>query len=244
VLLQTPLIGADEQVYAVAQGPVAVGGFLGGGNGSTVQQNHPTVAMICSGAIVERPIASQFVKDNSINLLLMNPDSASAARIAEALNSTFAGSAYSPDPSVVNVRLPADYQKYPVNFLAVIGELNVEPDTPARVIINERTGTIVATSTVRLAPVAISHGALTISISQTQSVSQPEGLSEGKTAVVANTTTSVKEVKGGFQSLPAAPSLDRLTSALNSLGVSTREMMSILQALKKSGALQAELVVD
>ena len=244
VLLQTPLVGADDQVYAVAQGAVAIGGFLGGGNGNTVQQNHPTVAMITGGAIVERGIATEFVKDNAVNLLLMNPDYASAARVADALNNVFSGSAFSPDPSVVNVRLPADYQHYPVNFLAAIGELEVEPDMPARVIINERTGTIVATSTVRLAPVAISHGALTITISQSQSASQPEGHSEGRTVVLTNTSTAVKEVKGGFQTIAAAPSLDRLTSALNSLGVSTREMMSILQALKKSGALQAELIVD
>jgi flagellar P-ring protein precursor FlgI len=244
VLLQTPLVGADDLVYAVAQGPVAIGGFLGGSGGNTVQQNHPTVAMIAGGAIVERGIDTKFVKDNSINLLLMDPDSASAARVADALNGVFKGSAYSPDPSVINVRLPADYQSYPVNFLAAIGELDVEPDMPARVIINERTGTIVATSTVRLAPVAISHGALTITISQSREASQPESLSEGKTAIVTNTSTSVKEVKGGFQNIAGAPSLDRLTSALNSLGVSTREMMSILQALKRSGALQAELIVD
>lgn len=244
VLLQTPLIGADNQVYAVAQGPVAVGGFLGGTGTASVQQNHPTVAMIAGGAIVERAIETQFVKDNSINLLLMNPDYASASRITDRLNSLFPGSSFSPDPSTINVQLPKDYQQYPVNFLANIGEVEVEPDGVARVIINERTGTIVATSTVRLAPVAISHGSLTITISQSQSASQPGALSEGETVVLTNTDTKVKEVKGGFQNIPPAPTLDRLTNALNSLGVSTREMMSILQALKKSGALQAELIVD
>ena len=244
VLLQTPLIGADNQVYAVAQGPVAVGGFLGGNGQSSVQQNHPTVAMVTGGAIVERAIDTQFVKNGNVNLLLMNPDYASAARLTEKLNNTFPGSAYTPDPSVVNIRLPADYKDYPVNFLAAIGDLDVEPDTPAKVIINERTGTIVATANVRLAPVAISHGSLTITIAQSQTASQPEAMSGGKTEVLTSTDTSVKEVKGGFQARPAAPTLDRLTSALNSLGVSTREMMSILQALKKSGALQADLIVD
>lgn len=244
VLLQTPLIGADDQVYAVAQGPVAVGGFLGGAPGATVQQNHPTVAMMTAGAIVERGIDTQFVKNGCVNLLLMNPDSASATRLSDALNNTFPTSAYTPDPSIVSVKLPADYMRYPVNFLAAIGELEVEPDAPARVIINERTGTIVATTNVRLAPVAISHGSLTITIAQSQAVSQPEPLSGGETTVTTSTSTAVKEVKGGFQTIPAAPTLDRLTSALNSLGVSTREMMSILQALKKSGALQAELIVD
>lgn len=245
VLLQTPLIGADDQVYAVAQGPIAIGGFLGGSGGSTIQQNHPTVAMMTAGAIVERAIDTQFVKNGSLNLLLMNPDYASAARIAERLNGSFPGSAYSPDPSIVNVRLPSDYQRFPVNFLAAIGELDVNPDVTAKVIINERTGTIVATSAVRLLPVAISHGALTITVTQNQTASQPGPFSEkGETAILTNTTTSAKEVKGGFQNIPPAATLDRLTAALNSLGVSTREMMSILQALKKSGALEAELILD
>jgi flagellar P-ring protein FlgI len=248
VLLQTPLIGADDQVYAVAQGPVAVGGFLGGvggPGGATVQQNHPTVAMITGGAIVERGVATEFVRDGAVNLLLASPDFASAARIADRLNMAFPGSAYTPDPSLINIKVPAEYQQYPVNFLAAIGDIEVEPDTPAKVIINERTGTIVATANVRLMPVAISHGALTINISQSQSVSQPNPLSEkGETVVLNSTNTDVTEVRGGFSSLPESPTLDRLTAALNSLGVSTREMMSILQALKKSGALQADLIVD
>ena len=248
VLLQTPLIGADDIVYAVAQGPVAVGGFLGGvggPGGATVQQNHPTVAMMTGGAIVERGIATDLVRDGSLNLLLMNPDSASAARLADKLNSVFSGSAYAMDPSTVNVKLPAEYADYPVNFLAAIGDLDVETDTAAKVIINERTGTIVATSSVKLSPVAISHGALTITIAQNLSASQPNPFSEtGETVVLPSTSTSVKEVKGGFEVIPEAPSLDRLTGALNALGVSTREMMSILQALKKAGALQAELITD
>lgn len=248
VLLQTPLIGADDQVYAVAQGAVAVGGFLGGTGGpggATIQQNHPTVAMVTAGAIVERGIDTQFVKDSSINLVLMNPDYASAARIADRLNRAYPSSAFSPDPSVVNIKLPKEYLDYPVNFLASIGELDVDSDVPARVIINERTGTIVATAAVRLLPVAISHGSLTITVSQSQAASQPNPLSEkGETVVLTSTETKAKEVKGGFQNISQAPTLDRLTNALNSLGVSTREMMSILQALKKSGALQAELIVD
>jgi len=244
VLLQTPLIGADGEVYAVAQGPVAVGGFLGGTGSSSVQQNHPTVAMMTNGAIVEREITTEIVKDGSINLVLMNPDSASASRIASKLNSVYEGSSYAASPSTVNVRLPENYVDYPVNFLADIGELEVQPDAPAKVIINERTGTIVATSTVRLLPVAISHGALTISVTENMGVSQPGAFSDGETMPIVNTSTQVEEVQGGFELIPEAPTLDRLTGALNGLGVSTREMMSILQALKKAGALQAELITD
>lgn len=244
VLLQTPLIGADGIVYAVGQGPVAVGGFLGGSSSASVQQNHPTVAMMTNGAIVEREITTELTKDGEMNLILMNPDSTSAARLADKLNSVYEGSSYASSPSCVNVRLPEEYLDYPVNFLAEIGDLEIQPDAPAKVIINERTGTIVATSTVRLLPVAISHGALTITVSQDMDVSQPGAFSGGQTMGVVNTSTEVEEVQGGFELIPEAPTLDRLTGALNGLGVSTREMMSILQALKKAGALQAELITD
>ncbi len=244
VLLQTPLIGADDQVYAVAQGPVAVGGFLSGTPGATVQQNHPTVAMLTGGAIVERSIDTHYLSNGTLNLVLNAPDYASAARLADRLNTAFPHSAYTPDPSVVNVKLPADYAQYPVNFLAAIGDLEITPDTPAKVIINERTGTIVATESVKLSPVAISYGSLTVNITETLSASQPNSFGDGETVVLSQPSTSVKEVKGGFQAIAAAPTLDRLTAALNSLGVSTRDMMSILQALKKAGALQAELVID
>jgi len=247
MLLQTPLVGADGRVYAVAQGAVAVGGFLGGAGGAggaTVQKNHPTVGMIPNGAIVEREIPSSFVHDGVFTLQLHNPDFASSSRLAKAVNALYPDAAAARDAATISVKLPPAYVGREVAFLADLGSIEVAPDSLARVVINERTGTIVATSTVRISQVAISHGALTITISSNLSVSQPNAFSSGQTVTVPSTQTAVNEVKGGFVVFNEAPTIDRLAAALNALGVSTREMMSIFQTLKRSGALQAELVIN
>ncbi len=247
VLLQTPLIGADGRVYAVAQGPIAIGGFLGGSGGSggaTVQKNHPTVGTISNGAIVEREIPSQIVHDGVMRLLLHNPDFNSAARMADAINETFPAAAYAVDAATVQVHLPLAYHARDVSFIADLGVIDVTPDTLARIVINERTGTIVATSTVRISQVAIADGSLTITVSQNTGVSQPNGFSQGTTQTTNSTQTAVDERKGGLIMLNPQPSIDRLAAALNALGVSTREMMAIFQTLKRSGALQAELIIN
>lgn len=248
VLLQTPLIGADGRVYAVSQGPIAVGGFIGGSSGpggATVQKNHPTVGQISNGAIVEREIASSIVHDGILSLQLHNPDFTSASRMAQAINGVYAGSATASDAATISVKVPAYFIGKNVDFLAELGAIDVTPDTMARIVINERTGTIVATSTVRISQVAISHGSLTITITSNLGVSQPTPFSNtGTTEVVPSTQTKVSEMKGGFIVLNEAPTVDRLANALNALGVSTREMMSIFQTLKRSGALQAELVIN
>jgi flagellar P-ring protein precursor FlgI len=249
VLLQTPLLGADGRVYAVAQGPVAIGGFLGGtggAGGATVQKNHPTVGNISSGAIVEREIPATFVHDNSLRLLLHNPDFTSAARIADAINTKWPGIANPTDAATIAVTLPADYRARDVAFIAELGQVEATPDTLARIVINERTGTIVATSTVRISQVAIAHGSLTITVTSNQGVSQPNAFSNGGiTQQVQSTQTAVNESKGGFTIFNQdPPTIDRLAAALNALGVSTREMMAIFQTLKRSGALQAELVIN
>ncbi|HWA25100.1 MAG TPA: flagellar basal body P-ring protein FlgI [Lacunisphaera sp.] len=248
VLLQTPLLGADGRVYAVAQGPVAVGGFIGGAGGAggaTVQKNHPTVGSISNGAIVEREIVSEFVRDNTLRLLLRNPDFTSAARMAEAINGKYPAAAHAIDAATVKVDLPADYRGADVQFLADLGTIEVQPDTLARIVINERTGTIVATSTVRLSQVAIAHGSLTITVTSNQGVSQPNAFNNsGQTTTTNSTQTAVNEGKGGFTILNDPPSIERLAAALNSLGVSTRDMMAIFQSLKRSGALQAELIIN
>jgi flagellar P-ring protein FlgI len=248
VLLQAPLLGGDGGVYAVAQGPVAIGGFLGGAGGAggaTVQKNHPTVGNISSGAIVEREIPAVFVRNNVMRLLLHNPDFTSAARMAEAINAQWAASAQPLDAATVSVALPAEYHGRDVAFIADLGRIDVTPDVLARIVINERTGTIVATSAVRLSQVAIAHGALTITVSSHLGVSQPNAFSnEGQTVVVPGTQTAVNEGKGGFSVLNEPPTIERLAAALNALGVSTREMMAIFQTLKRSGALQAELIIN
>ncbi|MEI7551977.1 MAG: flagellar basal body P-ring protein FlgI [Verrucomicrobiota bacterium] len=248
VLLQSPLLGADGRVYAVAQGPVAIGGFLGGqggAGGATVQKNHPTVGNISNGAIVEREIPAAFVRDNALRLLLHNPDFISASRMTDAINAQWPAAATAVDAATIRVVLPPDFRGRDVAFIAQLGEVESIPDTIARVVINERTGTIVATATVRLSHVAIAHGSLTITISSNLTVSQPNAFSSGgQTVAVPSTKTEVTEGKGGFAVLREPPTIERLAAALNALGVSTREMMAIFQTLKRSGALQAELVIN
>ncbi|HVU15302.1 MAG TPA: flagellar basal body P-ring protein FlgI [Candidatus Didemnitutus sp.] len=248
VLLQAPLLGGDGHVYAVAQGPIAVGGFLGGAGGAggaTVQKNHPTVGQISNGAIVEREIPAVFVHDDTLRLLLHNPDFTSAARMADAINERWAGGAEALDAATVQVHLPKEYHGRDVAFLADLGTTEVQPDTLARIVINERTGTIVATSTVRISHVAVAHGALTITVTSNQSVSQPNAFNNsGQTTTIGSTQTSVNEVKGGFTILNEPPTIERLAAALNALGVTTRDMMAIFQSLKRSGALQAELIIN
>lgn len=248
VLLQTPLVGADGRVYAVAQGPIAVGGFIGGAGGpggATVQKNHPTVGLISNGAIVEREIPAHFSNEGVFTLQLQTPDFTSASRMAKAINSYFPDAASARDAATVTVKLPPAYTGREVAFVSDLGTIDVTPDSPARIVINERTGTIVATSTVRISQVAISHGSLTITVTQNLAVSQPNSFnSTGQTVVTPTTQTGVTETKGRFIVFNEAPTVDRLAAALNALGVSTREMMSIFQTLKRSGALQAELVIN
>ncbi len=249
VLLQTPLLGGDGRTYAVAQGPIAIGGFLGGSGGpggATVQKNHPTVGAISNGAIVERSIPTQFVHDNMLRLLLQNPDFNSASRMSDSINAQWSGAAAAIDSATVQVRLPADYRNRDVAFIADLGMIDVTPDTLARIVINERTGTIVATSTVHISEVAIAMGSLTIAVTSNLGVSQPSAFSRtGQTTVVPSTQTSVTEGgKGGFTVLNEPPTIERLAAALNAFGVSTRDMMAIFQTLKRSGALQAELVIN
>ena len=248
VLLQTPLLGADEMVYAVAQGAIAVGGFLGGEGGpggATVQKNHPTVGAISGGALVEREIAAQIVRDKSVELLLLNPDYASAARMAEAINNVFPGTALAKNASAVNICVPDDYRGYEVNFIASLGGIEVQPDNIARVVINERTGTIIATANVRISTVAVSHGSLTINIASSLGVSQPSAFSpRGETAVVQGTETKAAEQKGGFTIVEEPPTIQQVASAMNALGLTTRDMMAIFQSMKRAGALQADLILN
>ena len=247
ILLQSPLLGADGRVYAVAQGPVATGGLsggTGGAGGASVQKNHPTVGIISNGAIVEREIVSTLVRDNTLRLLLHNPDFNTASSIAEAINAKWPAAANPVDAATLAVQIPEDYRGRDVAFIADLGQLESTSDTIARIVINERTGTIVATSAVRLSQVAVSHGSLTITVTSNVGISQPNVLSAGKTVAATSTQTAINEGKGGFSVLNEPPTIERLAAALNALGVSTREMMAIFQTLKRAGALQAELVIN
>lgn len=247
VLLQTPLLGADDVVYAVAQGPIAVGGFTaggGGGGGTSVQKNHPTVGLLSSGALVEREIAANIVNNSSVSLLLLNPDYASAARVAEAVNNIFPKTALAKDSSTVNVCVPPQYLGYEVNFIASLGAIEAVPDNIARVVINERTGTIIATANVRISTVAVSQGSLTISIASTEAVSQPNAFSNGQTRTTKSEDTQATEKKGSFMVIDELPTIQEVASALNALGLSTRDMMAIFQTMKRAGALQADLILN
>lgn len=247
VLLQTPLIGADDEVYAVAQGQIAVGGFIGGGagaGGATVQKNHPTVGIITNGAIVEQEIPVNIAETGLLNFLLLNPDYNTASKVSEAINNIFPSSSIALDSAAVRVAIPDVYDGKEVDFISAIGSITVSPDTPARVVINERTGTIVATAGVRVSTVAVSHGALTITVENSLNVSQPNAFSDaGETAVTPAQNTQVSETIGQFAVVEDFPTIQQVTTALNAMGVTTREMMSILQAMKSAGALQAELII-
>ena len=262
-LLQTPLMGADKMVYAVAQGPIAVGGFLGGNpqQGATIQINHPTVGKITNGAIVEQEIPLGIVQNGSLDLLINNPDATTAVRIADAVNKFYPASSLATDFGTVNVNIPALFRGQETNFLASIGSLEVMPDVPARIIINERTGTIVATQNVRISKVAVSHGSVTVAVEPELAVVQPPPFAPaGAQPVQLNGAIgTVREQVGNFRILDedltglpqdlqknfgALPTIDRLTTALNALGGTTREMTSILQAMKRAGALHAELIIN
>ena len=243
VLLQTPLLGADNSVYAVAQGPLSIGGFTSGNGGANVTKNHPTVGTIINGALVEKEIPATIIHDNYLELLLREPSFTSAARLADAINVVFTNTAHALDSTSVRVALPEGTQEQPVDFIARLEAIEVTPDTAARIIINERTGTIVATSTIRISSCAVSQGNLTITVATSLDVSQPGPLSQGgSTAVTPRTDTKVTEGKSSIITLPELPTVEKVASALNALGVTPRDMMAIFQAMKQAGALQADLI--
>jgi flagellar P-ring protein FlgI len=245
VLLLTPLRGADSEVYAVAQGPLSVGGFSYGGKAATVQKNHPTVGRIAGGAIVEREALGRIKCQEQLQVLLRDPDYVTAKAIARVINENFPASAVALDAGTVAVHVPSSRTANVVGFVSEFGLLEVTPDTPARVVINERTGTIVAGEQVQVATVALSHGNLAIVTTEQPEVSQPAPFSKGKTVVVPRTELSVVEPSaGGLHVVNHTVTVSELARALNALGVTPRDLIAIFQALKQSGALHAELVVQ
>lgn len=247
ILLQTPLLGADGKVYAVAQGALTLGGISAGNEGAggaSVQKNHPTVGQIANGALVEREIPAQIVNDHHLELVLREADFTTADHLALAINDKFANSSMALDSSTVRVHVPPEFESNPVNFISMLESIDVETDIPARIVINERTGTIVATAHICISSCAVSHGNLTISIATAQNVSQPGPFSQvGQTTVTQSTDTKVHEDRGTMVALPELPTVERVAAALNSLGVTPRDMMSMFQAMKEAGALQAELII-
>jgi flagellar P-ring protein precursor FlgI len=245
-LLMTPLKGADGQVYAVAQGPVATGGFLiGSGTGDKVAKNFPTVGRVVQGASVEREIPFDLNQKESLTLALNKPDFTTATRVSQSINSGLLEPvARTLDSGTVQVSVPSNYRGHIAQFIAAIEGLNVTPDSVSRVVINERTGTVIMGENVRISTVAIAHGNLSVEIKQTANVSQPLPFSEGgRTVVTQDTQTVVQEGRAPLQILPFGVSIGEVVRALNALGVTPRDLISILQALKAAGALQAELEI-
>lgn len=243
-LLMTPLQAANGEVYAVAQGPVSIGGLNVRTGGAGVQQNHAVVGRIANGAIVERDAPGRLAIDDRITLLLHQPDFTTASRIAAAINEAFLpDTARALDWTAVEVTIPGPFRSNPVEFLALVEELTVTPDQAARVVINERTGTIVIGHNVRISTVAVSHGNLSVKIQTERTVSQPPPLSSGETTVVSEATIEITEGEGRMMVLPATVNVEELVSALNAIGASPRDIISILQAIKAAGALYGELEV-
>jgi len=242
-LLVTPLLGADGQAYAVAQGTVQTGSVsAGGASGSSVSKGVPTAGRIASGAIVEREIGFQLANMGQMRLTLRNPDFTTASRIANIINTNFPGCARADNPTIVTIQPPAGQDM--VRFLSQVENLSVETDEPAKVVIDEVAGVIVMGENVRISTVAIAQGNLTIRVQENPGVSQPAPFSQGQTVGVPQTQISVDEEKGKqLITLKSGTSLSTLISGLNSLGVTPRDMISILQAIKAAGALQAEIQV-
>ena len=242
-LLQTPLQAANGQVYAVAQGSLSVGGFTAGGGGTTVTKNHTTVGRIPGGGIVEQGVPTTLANDGTLDVLLSNPDFTTAVRVAQAIDSKFGeGSATALDAATVQVK--ADPQRNVTALIADIGELTVAQSSVAKVVVNERTGTVVIGGSVQLSPVAVAHGNLSVEISTEFQVSQPGAFSKtGQTVVVPQTTVEAREEQARLMKLQPGATLDELVRALNELKVTPRDIVAILQALKEAGALHAELEI-
>lgn len=249
-LLLTPLKAPNNRTYVLAQGPLTVGGYRYEANGTVGQKNHPTVATVPGGGLVEvAPPAPDLAQFDSFVVSLLEPDYTNAARVADSINAALgAGTAWARDPDAVSVRVPENYRSHFVDLMRVIESLEIAPDFRARVVVNERTGTVVSGANVRIAEAAISYGDLRISIVSDNTVSQPSLVREPgesiRTELLSNSRIDLQEPGGAaFVTQPGGTIAD-LVQALGRLRTSTRDMVSVLKALKAAGALHAELIVQ
>jgi flagellar P-ring protein FlgI len=244
-LLMTPLKGADGQVYALAQGSLIVNGLSASGqDGSNITVNNPGVGRIPNGAIVERTVSTPFSDGNTLIFNLHSSDFTTANRMAQSINEMFGANTASPiDATSVRVNAPRDPGQK-VSFASMIENITLAPDdAPARVIVNSRTGTVVINSKVRVQPAAVSHGSLTVTISENPQVSQPGPFSNGQTAVIPQSDVKVEQEKNHMFVFNPGVSLDEIVQAVNNVGASPSDLVAILEALKSAGALRAELIV-
>lgn len=250
-LLVTPLVGADGEIYAVAQGGLAGVGFTASGGGTTgaqtsVRKGIPTTGKIANGAIVERELPFEMAHLETVKLSLRNPDFTTANRTAQAVNAYLGGAVARPiDPSTVQITVPGDYRGNVVGLLTDIEQLKVEPDQVAKIVIDDATGTIVMGENVRISTVAVAQGQLTVRITETPQVSQPSPFSStGDTTVVDRTDIEIDEGQGKkLTVVPHGVTLQDLVAGLNALGISPRELIAILQTIKAAGAIQADIEV-
>lgn len=245
-LVVTPLLGADGAVYAVAQGSLQISGFTAGGDAESITQGVPTSGRIPNGAVIEKEINYILNNNDSLNLSLRSPDFTTARRITSAINQFMGQPAASPlDPATVEINVPQDYSGNMFSFLTDIEQLIVDPDQRAKVVVDERSGIIVIGKEVKVSEVAIAQGNLTIRVSETPQVSQPQPFAQGgQTEVVPRTEVEIEEDAGKeFAILESGVNLQDLVDGLNALGINPRDMIAILQALKVSGALHADIEV-
>ncbi len=243
-LLMTPLKGPDGKVYAVAQGPLTIGAFSFGGKAAKAQRNHPTVGRIASGAIIERQVPVAFQDEKILSYSLRHPDFTTAHNISNLVNGKYGeGTAFPKDSSTIDITVPDEYIHDRVNFIADIEGMKVDTDTNARVVVNERTGTIVMGEDVRLSTVAISHGNLSIVIKENTEVSQPNPLANGRTVATPNTAIDVVEDDGELMVVEEGVSIGEVASALNAIGATPRDLIAIFQAIKAAGAMHGEFIV-
>lgn len=245
ILLSTPLTGPDQQVYALAQGPVVVGGVSAEGTAATEEKNHPTVGRIPDGASVEREVGFELSGDGPFKFHLRDGDFTTISRMADTVDGEFGQDIARPvDSTTLEVSMPDDYGAGAIRFLSRLENLQVQPDGKARIVVNERTGTVVMGSEVRLSTVAVAHGNIRLTVKESAGVSQPAPFStEGETVIVPDTEVEIEEEEANFMVMQEGVSMGDVASALNAMGVSPRDVIAIFQAAKAAGAVQAELVV-
>lgn len=244
ILMITPLYGADGQVYAVVQGSISGVGTGKQARGSSVQEGHPTVGIVSAGAIVEANVRSDVEDSGHVSLVLNDPDYTTASRVVEVINRVFThDTAIALDKAEIQVRIPPSFQGMTVSFIAELLGLPVTPDQIGRLVINERTGTVVIGENVRIGKVAVSHGNMRVTVTTTKKVSQPLPLSQGSTEVVEEAYIEVSEGTGNTFVVEALSDVQQLVDALNLIGATPRDVIAILQEIKAAGALYGELVV-
>lgn len=254
MLVATPLtdvMDMSKQMHAIAQGQISVGGFSFSTGGESTQKNHPTVGHIPGGAVIHKEMRVELIEDEDLVLVLYRADFTTVSNLVNAINESFdlANSSVSQDiatatdGATVNVKIPAEYKDNLVGFISKVGQITLEVDTPATVVIDERTGTLVIGENVKISPVAVTHGNIQVEVITQTGVSQPSPLSDGETAIIREATLIVNEETGPLRVLPESTNIFDVVDALNALGATPRDLIAILQNIEKQGALHAKLII-